>query len=86
MKKAGINLFFTLILILMNINASNADINYPKGPDWALYDEHGNEWIMPPKPNQVLYDKQGKKVQPPPKPDINLTPEQMDDLLNKHNH
>ena len=73
-----IKIFLLGILFLFgSVNISVAEIKYPESPSWTLYDEHGNEWILPPKPNQVLYDKQGKKLQPPPKPDINLTPEQI---------
>jgi len=77
MKTLKKSLVFIVVFILGSINIANAQINYPQRPDWALYDEHGNEWVMPPKHGQVLYDKNGKKVIPPPKPDINLSKEQI---------
>ena len=77
MKTLKKSLIFIVVFILGSINIANAQINYPQRPDWALYDEHGNDWVMPPKENQVLYDKHGKKVPLPPKPDINLTSEQI---------
>lgn len=77
MKKTVLFLIFSIFFILATENISIAQPTYPKSPEWALYDEHGNEWILPPKHGQVLYDKNGKQVPLPPKPDINLTEQQV---------